>query len=493
MIETVTRLTRRRLLRWCVALVILGIAVATVAHSATTGGDFRLSIWYPGQAMFHGRDPYDIASFERYYGVHQVEAFSKGWFPLYGPIHLWLAVVFGLFPVALASALWFVMNLGGLLAIASVAARALDRRLGGPAILAIAGFLVLSRPGRATLETGQATAFYALITYVAWSQVRRRPWLAAVALACALGKPPFGLPLLALILARRSWPVVLRAIAIFVAASLPIVIWLSVNAGSPAVLGRAVIHNLRYTDHNPLDAPGSPGRIDGLSLIARYVHGHFGGGVEVGAFVVVVGLAAVFVSRASCRPGWPLTPAVVLLLGVATVLCVAHEYYDLLLMAWPFATALRQPVARVVDRMGIFDRSGADGGTGTGVGARDGPGPRAGVFDSGRFLDERQMLRDGGAWGGVLALCALPALIVTVIPANDTVKVLGLGSGTAVISTITTACLLVAMVGAMVVIAFDHPQEVSAADGGDAHDVASSDGLSSVARSVAGTVAGGIV
>jgi hypothetical protein len=81
--------------------------------------------------MFHGRDPYDIASFERYYGVHQVEAFSKGWFPLYGPVRLWLAVFFGLFPVKVASGIWFVANLAGLGAIAFVVARALDRRLGG--------------------------------------------------------------------------------------------------------------------------------------------------------------------------------------------------------------------------------------------------------------------------------------------------------------------------------------------------------------------------
>jgi hypothetical protein len=87
-----------------------------------------------------------------------------------------------------------------------------------------------------------------------------------LALACALGKPPFGLPLLALILARRLWPVALRGVALFVAARLPIVIWLSINAGSLASVWRAMVHNLRYTDHNPLDAPGSSGRIDALSL-----------------------------------------------------------------------------------------------------------------------------------------------------------------------------------------------------------------------------------
>ncbi len=452
MIDTVLRLVQRPLVRWGAALALLAVAVATVAHAATTGGDFRLSIWYPGQALFHGRDPYDIASFERYYGVHQVEAFSKGWFPLYGPIHLWLAVILGLFPVAVAGGLWFVVNLGGLLAMAAVVVRALDRRLGPPAVLAVTGILILTRPGRATLETGQATIVYALLTYVAWSQARRRPWLAAVALACALGKPPFGLPLLALILARRLWPVAVRAVGIFVVASLPIVIWLSVNAGSPASLWRAVVHNLRYTDHNPLDAPGSPGRIDALSLIARYAHGSFGGATEVGAFVVLVAAVAVVVGRAARGPGWPLSPAVLLLLGVVTVLSVAHEYYDLLLLAWPFAAVLRGPVSRLWPAgaaSGHHTRVDTAGRSGDGVAAAPG------AWQGSR------------AWAAVLVLCTLPALVATVIPANDTLKLLGLGSGTAVISTFTTACLLVAMAGAMVVIAFDHPQEVGPDAGRD--------------------------
>jgi hypothetical protein len=59
----------------------------------------------------------------------------------------------------------------------------------------------------------------------------------------------------------------------------------------------------------------------------------------------------------------------------------------------------------------------------------------------------------------VLALCALPALVVTVIPSNDTSKLLGLGAGTGLISTLTTAALLLTLAGAMVVIALHHPQE----------------------------------
>jgi hypothetical protein len=411
--------------------------------------------------MFQGRDPYDVASFERYYGVHQVEFFSRGWFPLYGPIHLWLAVFFGLFPVTVASALWFVANLGGLGAIAAVVTRALDRRLGGPAVAAVTGFLILTRPGRATLETGQTTVVYVLLTYVAWSQGRRRPWVAALALACALGKPPFGLPLLALIVARRLWPVAVRAVGIFVVASLPIVIWLSVNAGSPLALWRAVVHNLSYSDHNPLDVPGSPGRIDGLSLVARYVHGYLGGATELAAFVVVVGVAAVFVTLAARRPGWPATPAVLLLLGLATMLSVAHEYYDLLLLAWPLAAVLRWPVERLLDR--VDDLDGDDGDR---VDDRPGDDPRSPAGPPGA-VGGGPTFRASRPWGAVLAVGALPALFASVVPASAVGSAVpGVGTGNDVISTLTTACLLVALAGAMAAVAFDHPQEDGAGGAG---------------------------
>ncbi|MGH9017809.1 MAG: glycosyltransferase family 87 protein [Acidimicrobiales bacterium] len=412
-----------RLVRYAAGVGLFAAGVGTTARGAIHGGDFRLSLWYPGQALLHGRNPYDVASFQRYYGAHQIEVFSRGWFPLYGPVHLWLAVVLGALPVSVAAGVWFAVNVGGLAAIGAVVTRALDRRLGVPAVLAVTGILALTRPGRATLEIGQATIFYTLVSYVAWSQARRRPWLAAVALALALGKPPFGLPLLALVLARRLWPVVARGLVLFVAASLPIVIWLSVNAGSPAALWRSVVHNLSYTEHNRLDAPGSSGRIDGLSLVARYVHSSFGGGAEVAAFVVVIAAAAIAATRASRRPGWPTSPAVLVVLGTATMLAVAHEYYDLLLLAWPFAAALRAPVAAALDAMRAPAGNGAGG-------------------------EPRRAGRRG-----LLALCAVPALVVTIIPARATLKLFGLGSSTGGLSTLTTVSLLVALAGAAATLA----------------------------------------
>lgn len=376
------------------ALAVLAVGLASVAGHATTGGDFRLSLWYPGQALLYGHDPYDVASFQRLYGVHQVEVFSPGWFPPYGPVHLWWCVLLAWLPVRVASALWFAADVVGLGVIAAVAVRKLDRRLGLAAVAFVAGILLLSRPGRSTVDAGQVTVLYVLLSYAAWHWARERPWLAAIALGLALGKPPFGLPLLGLLAIMGVWRVVVRAVAVFVALSLPVVGWLAANAGGLGRLWHAVVHDVSYSERNPLDAPGSRARIDALSLLARTLHLKVGGGSEVVAFVVLVGLGGLVAASAMRRSGWPMAPAVIMVLALCSLLGVAHEDYDLLLLAWPFAAL----------------------------------------------------------WHGRLttaAWCA-PALLVSLIPAADTLKVLDLGNNTADVSTLTTVCLLLAL-GAVVV------------------------------------------
>jgi hypothetical protein len=346
--------------------------------------------------MIHGGDPFDIGAFHH--------AFPRqGWMPPYAPNHMWLGVVLSVLPVHAASDLWFVANLVGLGILAMVAVRALDRDLGWPAILAVTGVLLLSRPGRDTMIAGQLTVFYVIPTYVAWSQVRRRPWLAAVAVAVVLGKPPFGLPLLAFIAARHLWVVVYRAVAVFVAASLPIVVWLILAAGSPARLWQDVTGDLSYSEHNRVDRPGAIRRIDAVSLVARIHHG-LGGGAEIVFFVLIVAVVAIVFSRSFTEPGWPVSAPALLILGTGTLLAISHQNYDLLLLTWPLAAAFRSLWPTVT------------------TGSPRTPRTR------------------------VMGFLALPALAVTLVPAATTARLFGVTIST--VSSATTVCLLVAMCGA---------------------------------------------
>lgn len=321
-------------LRWLAASGIFAAGIAGVRHGPGSGADFLTNVWDPGRMLLHGGDPYDVAAFHRAFP-------GQGWMPLYSPVHLWLGLLWAALPARAAVDIWFVVNLAGIMALAAIAVRALGRGLGWPAVLATAGVLLLSRPGRGTVVAGQLTVFYTLPTYVAWSQARRRPWLAAVAAAIALGKPPFGLPLLALLAGRRLWGVVIRTLALFVLAAAPVAAWAAADAGSPRRLWDSVVGNLRYSDHSPVDRPGAVRRVDLVSLVARVWH--VGAASEVVMFLGVMVGAVVVLRHVTTRPGWPVTPAVLVLLGTTTLLALSHQDYDLILLTWPVAAAWGSP------------------------------------------------------------------------------------------------------------------------------------------------------
>jgi hypothetical protein len=225
-------------------------------------------------------------------------------------------------------------------------------------------------------------------------------------------------------------------LGVFVAGSLPIVVWLSVNDGSPVVLWHNIVNNLRYTDRNPVDDPGAPRRIDAISMVARYVHAHLGGIAEVVCFVLVLTLAGALVSMASTKPGWPLSPDVLMVLGTATLLAIAHQDYDLLLMTWSYAVVLRLLARTVLARRTRASAVADDPDDGTV------PGPH-------------------GAGSLVMPVLALPALVASLIPARDTLHLLCLGTDVGLVSTLTTASLILALAGAATGIVFHHPQEVA--------------------------------
>ncbi len=402
--QRLLRLLPPRSIRWVGALVVFSIGIVSVRRSFTSTNDFRTSIWDAGRAMLSSSDPYNVGEFHRLFP-------GQGWMPAYGPPHLWLAAASALLPLGVATALWFVFNVGGMVVIATVAVRRFGRTLAMPAVVAVTGLLILSRPGRASFD--QMSVFYVLASYLAWSQARRRPMLAALALVVALGKPPFGFPLLVLLAMCRAWPVVWRTLVIFVATSAPVVLWLSLNEGSARALWHAVVSNIRYSDHTPVDRVGAVRRIDAISLIGRYVHG-ISGMWELVAFVISIGLVGLILRLRPAGPGWNLTPALLLTVGLVSLLSLVHQDYDLLLLAWPFAALL-----------GLF------------------------------WPPDRRAIRTS-------LVLALPALVTSFIPAATTAKLLGLGPDVGVITTVTTACLLLALVGSLVALVLESEPTVAA-------------------------------
>jgi hypothetical protein len=390
------RLRLPRTLQWAFALALFTLGLLSIGHWPTEGHDFRIAVWNPGSLLYHGIDPYNVAKYQHTFAV-------TGWMPPYAPSHLWLGVLFGGLPAPVATALWFGLNAAILLALSAIAVRAASGRINAPAVVAVAALIMLSRPGRALMDLGQVSALYILATYLAWSQARRRPWLAAVALAITLSKPPFGLPLLALLLARRLVPVVTRGLVVFAALNIPMLAWLAVADGSPLTVLRNFGNNLRFSERNPLDAPGAVRRIDGISLVAREFHVQLGAVGEVVTFAVVLSAAAVTLALASRE--WKITSPILLVLGSATLLSIAHQDYDLLLLVWPLGALARLNIGRRLT---------------------------------------------------LVRVCALPVLIVCFVPAQTVVRLFDLGADVGPISSLTAASVLLAFGGALATILREH-------------------------------------
>ncbi|HMK63196.1 MAG TPA: glycosyltransferase 87 family protein, partial [Acidimicrobiales bacterium] len=379
-------------LRWSAALVLFAVAIFSVRHLFSHTTDFRTNVWDAGHAILGGSDPYDVTAFHRLFP-------GQGWMPIYGPPHLWLCVVMAGLPLSVATGLWFLFSVIGMLIIGALAVRCFGGSLFTPAVVAVAAVLILSRPGRASLN--QVTVYYVLASYVAWSQARRHPMVAAGAATVALGKPPFGLPLLGLLILTRAWPVVKRTVVLFVATCVPMLVWLALNAGSLGAVWHDIAGNLRYTDATAVDRLGAAGRIDAISLIARYVH-DVSGIWQIVAFIMLVVLGAAALRRTTTEPAWSITAPVLLILSATALLSIENQGYDLLLLAWPFAA--------------IFSLAWA---------------------------------RAGRSIWMMLVPSAL-ALVASVVPAMSTARLLGVVSVEAPLTTFTTACLLAALAGAAV-------------------------------------------
>lgn len=316
-------------------------------------GDMRDTLYYPGRALLSGHDPYDVpGTWARYP--------TTNWLPLYAPDHLLLGAALSLMPFPVAGAVWTLVNVGLLFGLAWLAVRSAVRRPEPAAVLLVAAVVLASRPGRDTFVSGQTTLLYCGATWLAWAWsgawsgarsattgVQTRPWPAAIALAIALTKPPFGLPLLVLLMAQRQWRTVVRGLGLCAAASLPVVIVLLASAGPARLLGD-LRTNLAITRSSVPDRLGGVRRVDAASLLARLLPDVVPAtALELGTAVSVLVLAVFALERARRLGAPPAVPAAVA--AAAVVLAVPHQSYDLLLLAAPLCGLavgrVRLPVA----------------------------------------------------------------------------------------------------------------------------------------------------
>ncbi len=295
--------------------------------------DFKTAIYCPVAIFLDGGNPYDQDQFLGFCPVQDV-------FPLYLPATLLLHAPLGLLSLETGTLLYF-----GLTAVLGVlcvwvALRLTDGTASPAAVLLGAGLLLLSRPGQWDLLLGQPALELSLATYVALYQARRAPLLSGLALAVAMYKPTFGVPLAALMLARGDYRAVMAGGLFAVALNAPPVLLLAQRAGGFESFVQDLLRSQQAwktavdpsTQVYGVDAPGLVSRLAGTRLPpAAYL--------AVSLLVLGAASAALRSIRGLRESRFDHLSATIVCLGI--LLSVHHHAYDLVLLVLPVAALVK--------------------------------------------------------------------------------------------------------------------------------------------------------
>jgi hypothetical protein len=295
--------------------------------------DFRDQAYYPALSVLEGMNPYDGEAHLRRYPV--VKILSP-----YSPVMLALFLPFGMLPLGIAQALYYVANLGLVLALAFI-----SLRLGGwpgttAQVFGLGTLALLSRPGEWNAVLGHFGALGATAVGATFLFSRSMPTLAGAALAVSMFKPTYGVPLAVLMLAWGARRTVAVGLLLASLMSVPIVGALARSAGGLKALVVDVGRSYSAWRAGYGNAMETPLRVDAAAVVARIFGQDLGTVGELAVSAALLMLGALLMRRLSSASNWDQAPAVAASTASLVILVAFyHQPYDLLLLL-PLLTAL---------------------------------------------------------------------------------------------------------------------------------------------------------
>jgi hypothetical protein len=338
-------------------IAALVIALLRVTTLSDVGGvrlsadwaliDFQNTIYYPVRAFIDGVNPYDRASYRaRYPEAHT--------FPPFLPSTLLIHLPFGVMPLSLAKVAYVGFTIALIVLLGRAAVRA-NGVTSWTAALVAAALVTLSRPGQWNLLLGQVTLQAVLLSWVALQLAQRTPWLSGLALGAATFKPTFALPIAALMLARGHVKAVAAGVVSALALNLPVAAILEHRAGALQLLAlnpAKPYHSWSGTSDSAPDT--SFYRLDLVALFGRIAGRPLSHAQEAVITIAVLAVAALLIRRVrgfeTASGHQALSEAIIC---IATLLCVHHLDYDLLLLAFPLAGLVYRRVPGLLENAAV--------------------------------------------------------------------------------------------------------------------------------------------
>ena len=321
---------KRLLLASGLFILAIGIAAVRAGFSMEAAGlrigaaflmhDFYTTAYYPARAFLEGQSPYDA-----------------GYLP-FAPTHLLVHLPFALLPPGAAGVAYFLFNVLLAVPLAYLVLRLVRLEPHPARVLALAGAILLSRPGHWTLLVGQLSILLSALAYAAFLYARSRPTLAGWALSVTLFKPTWGVPLALLLWAWGRRKTAALGVALAALVNLPLMAVLAAREGGLGQLISAATSH--YQDFDELVDPlMAKGRTDATSLIGRFLGAPLStvGQVLLSAGILLLSAA---VLRLLARHDTPAAGALAIgIICLATSLVGYHQGYDLVLLSAPFLAA----------------------------------------------------------------------------------------------------------------------------------------------------------
>jgi len=295
--------------------------------------DFHNGVYFPSLAFARQISPYSQDYADTYPVSRQV--------PPYSPLIIALHVPFAWMPLVIAEIFYFFFMIVCVIAIAWILVRDttdLPTAKIWTCVWPVVALIVWSRPGHVTLFNGYFTLELVLGTFVALSMARSHPWIAAIGIAIASGKPTYFLPLVALMAARGDYEAVFRGLVLATLGGLVSMLWvtgLSIDGVAQIIMdvrGGQAVHM-----SDPLESPVTSWvRIDIAVVLAKIANRDLNEWIQLTcmAFLLVAPAAVLWRNRNRFRQGG-VTDVSGSMIVIALIVAIYHNSYDALLLTAP--------------------------------------------------------------------------------------------------------------------------------------------------------------
>lgn len=248
--------------------------------AASGMSDFHNGSYFPTQAFLQGINPYALEVREHFPMARSTPPYSPVVFLLYSP--------FSFLDLPAADVAFFLGNFA-LMGLLAWMCALMTRRCVGSSVEAkdcllnwigsdltatfwLWGWLTFSRPGHITLFTGYFTLQLVLGTVLALHFANRRPWLSALGMLLASGKPTYILPLTALMLARRYYQATILGLVLCAIVAGGGIAWLATHSDLGSVVSGIQEGQAAFDDDPTEDPKNTWTRLDLMGMVAKIIH-----------------------------------------------------------------------------------------------------------------------------------------------------------------------------------------------------------------------------